>query len=299
MGKGREPDEIAGIFHSYGEYSPDPAKAGHLEARIGRCHVGARFTRSLTRLRGSALVAVAAVWIVWGSVMTGAQGARQDLPPLAIPSLGATESFLFYCAPCHGRGGVGDGAVASALRTRPADLTTLAERNGGQFPRDRVRAYVIGAGRPIAAHGAGDMPVWGPAFKALDASDTRAQVRIDGIVNHIESLQTRDNGAEIFRERCASCHGASAKGNGPMALLMRKPTPDLTQFAKQNGGVFPSERVRRIIDGRDVPSHGDRDMPVWGDTFKRASRDASDDAASARIAALVRYLQSIQERTGE
>jgi hypothetical protein len=63
--------------------------------------------------------------------------------------------------------------------------------------------------------------------------------------------------------------------------------------------TFPSERVRRIIDGRDVASHGDREMPVWGDTFKRASKDASEDAASARIAALVRYLQSIQERPAE
>ena len=84
-----------------------------------------------------------------------------------------------------------------------------------------------------------------------------------------------------------------------MALEMRKPMPDLTQFAKRNGGVFPSERVRRIIDGRDVPSHGDRDMPVWGDTFKRASKEGSDDVANARIAAIVRYLQSIQERAVE
>ena len=241
---------------------------------------------------------VAVTSIALASLVSGEQGTRQEVPLRAIESLGPTESFLFYCAPCHGKGGNGDGTVATALRARPADLTTLAERNGGEFPRDRVRNYITGTGRQIAAHGTGDMPVWGPAFRALE-SDVRARVRIDGLVSHIESLQTKDNGSEIYRERCSTCHGATGKGNGPMALEMRKPMPDLTQFAKRNGGVFPSERVRRIIDGRDVPSHGDRDMPVWGDTFKRASKEGSDDVANARIAAIVRYLQSIQERAVE
>jgi hypothetical protein len=44
--------------------------------------------------------------------------------------------------------------------------------------------------------------------------------------------------------------------------------------------MFPSERVYRIIDGRDVPGHGDREMPVWGDIFKIGS---SSTAVKARI----------------
>ena len=70
------------------------------------------------------------------------QSTQQTPRPLAIESLGGSESYGFYCAPCHGRSGKGDGPVASALRTHPADLTTLAERNGGAFPRERVYAYV-------------------------------------------------------------------------------------------------------------------------------------------------------------
>jgi mono/diheme cytochrome c family protein len=250
--------------------------------------------------RGLALtVAAAAIWVAWATLAAREQGDRRQLPPLAIESLGPTESFGFYCAPCHGRGGRGDGPVALALRVKPADLTTLAERSGGEYPSDRVRAFVTGTGRPVEAHGASDMPVWGPAFRALDASDTRAQVRIDGIVDHIESLQRVENGATLFRQYCASCHGSAARGNGPMASALRKAPPDLTQYAKRNGGMFPSERVQRIIDGRDVASHGDPSMPVWGDAFRRASPKASDETVSARIAALVRYLQSIQERAAE
>jgi len=63
--------------------------------------------------------------------------------------------------------------------------------------------------------------------------------------------------------------------------------------------MFPAERLRRIIDGRDVPSHGDRDMPVWGIAL-RTSRDAGRyDSVEARIDALVRYIQSLQERVAQ
>ena len=72
--------------------------------------------------------------------------------------------------------------------------------------------------------------------------------------------------------------------------------PDLTQFTKRNGGMFPSERVYRIIDGRDVPSHGDREMPVWGDVFRMAPAGSGPGGIKARIDAVVRYLEGIQER---
>ena len=54
--------------------------------------------------------------------------------------------------------------------------------------------------------------------------------------------------------------------------------------------------MHRIIDGRDVPSHGDREMPVWGDVFSGSREGGTSDSAKARIDAIVRYLQGIQER---
>jgi hypothetical protein len=45
--------------------------------------------------------------------------------------------------------------------------------------------------------------------------------------------------------------------------------------------------------GAEVASHGDREMPVWGDVFKLGS---SSDAVKVRIDAIVRYLAGIQER---
>lgn len=232
------------------------------------------------------------------------QAQRQPAPSLVPESLAGSDSFEFYCASCHGRTGTGDGPIASALRSRPADLTTLARRNDGKFPRDRVIAFVTGTGRALAAHGPTEMPVWGPLFRAFDPSDARVRQRIENLVTHVESLQVPstgvDNeGSQLFRTHCASCHGATARGNGPLAEQLRRMPPDLTQFTRRNGGIFPRERVYRIIDGRDVPSHGDREMPIWGDAFKHSGGGSSAESVKARIDAIVAYLEAIQERAAE
>jgi nucleotide-binding universal stress UspA family protein/mono/diheme cytochrome c family protein len=104
-------------------------------------------------------------------------------------------------------------------------------------------------------------------------------------------------GAEVFRMYCASCHGATAHGDGPLASAMTKKPADLTEIAKRNGGQFPSEMVFKTIDGRQpLRGHGGPDMPVWGDVFTR-SRDAGDaERVKAVIQSLVEYLDSIQLR---
>ncbi|MBI4887975.1 MAG: c-type cytochrome [Acidobacteria bacterium] len=224
-------------------------------------------------------------------------------PPVLIDSLAGRDSFERYCAGCHGSDGRGGGPVAAELRTRPADLTLVARRNNGAFPRDRVRDFITGTGRPLPAHGTIEMPVWGPMFRAFE-SDARVRERIANLVGYIETLQRSstagdDEGSRLFRAHCAGCHGADARGHGPEAGRLRRGPPDLTQFAARNGGMFPRERVYRIIDGRDVPAHGDRDMPIWGQVF--GARPGGSDAAAAvkaRIDAIVRYLEGIQERAG-
>jgi mono/diheme cytochrome c family protein len=57
-------------------------------------------------------------------------------------------------------------------------------------------------------------------------------------------------GSATFGIYCGSCHGTSAKGDGPLASQMKNRPADLTQTAKRNGGSFPTEQVARIIDGR-------------------------------------------------
>jgi mono/diheme cytochrome c family protein len=103
-------------------------------------------------------------------------------------------------------------------------------------------------------------------------------------------------GAALYVERCASCHGTTATGDGPMSRALKHAPPDLTMLALRNNGVFPSARVHRIIEGRDVDSHGNREMPVWGDVFKAQGDRSAREATKERIDAIVSYLESIQRR---
>jgi mono/diheme cytochrome c family protein len=108
-----------------------------------------------------------------------------------------------------------------------------------------------------------------------------------------------DAGQTLFTTYCASCHGRSGHGDGPVSVDLRVTPSDLTQYAIRNRDVFPAEKVRRIIDGRDltVRAHGNLEMPIWGDAFKRR-QGLTEQAAQARIEAIVVYLQSLQEHRG-
>ncbi len=111
-------------------------------------------------------------------------------PTLISPSLYGRDNFEFFCAPCHGLQGRGDGPIAAALKTPPADLTKLAVRNGGVYPRQQVEEFVTN-GRPVPAHGTAVMPVWGPTFRSLEPSDRLVKERIANVVQYVESLQVK------------------------------------------------------------------------------------------------------------
>ena len=81
-----------------------------------------------------------------------------------------------------------------------------------------------------------------------------------------------------------------------MSRALKHVPPDLTNLSMKNNGVFPAARVHRIIEGRDVGSHGDRDMPVWGDVFKPQGDRLAREATQKRIDAIVTFLESIQRR---
>ena len=118
-----------------------------------------------------------------------ALAARPQQPLRPTPAGAGDEMYVSYCAACHGRDGRGTGPVVPALKTPAADLTTLAQRNQGHFPIERVRATIRGD-LLVVAHGSKDMPVWGPLFRYLGGgSQAEVDVRIDNLTRYIQSLQ--------------------------------------------------------------------------------------------------------------
>jgi mono/diheme cytochrome c family protein len=128
-----------------------------------------------------------------------AQAGMVERPQQAEILKGELE-FRLYCVQCHGFEGMGNGPVAPALRTRPANLRMLARNRGGVFPEQEVRDFIDGT-KQLAAHGTRDMPIWGLAFQYRGsavgdiqapppASEAEVDQRIDQLVAYIKSIQT-------------------------------------------------------------------------------------------------------------
>jgi mono/diheme cytochrome c family protein len=104
------------------------------------------------------------------------------------------ETFLRYCASCHGSAGKGDGPLASSLTQPPADLTGLARRSGGQYDESAVMAAIDGR-RAVAAHGTRDMPVWGAVFEEEGRGEPypayQGLLKSRFLVDYLATLQER------------------------------------------------------------------------------------------------------------
>ena len=107
-----------------------------------------------------------------------------------------------------------------------------------------------------------------------------------------------DLGKDLYLHSCATCHGESAAGDGPLAELMTVGVPALTGLSAANEGEFPMLKVIQTIDGRQGTRGHGYPMPVWG---KRLARDldtddyGSEEIIRGRILSIAYYLESLQE----
>lgn len=92
--------------------------------------------------------------------------------------------YQAYCASCHGLDGKG---TATALKTRPTDLTLVVKNHNGAYVYDAILGDVA-----VPAHGNKDMPVWGDLFYSLSKGKPNDRVEIQqrasNITTYIESL---------------------------------------------------------------------------------------------------------------
>lgn len=104
------------------------------------------------------------------------------------------------------------------------------------------------------------------------------------------------SGSEMYLAYCASCHGIKGVGEGPVAMHLKAPVPDLTTLSKQNKGVFPRVQVSKVIQGEvSHKTHGLQAMPVWGPVFLSLDR-SQEPVVRIRVSNLADYIESLQAK---
>ena len=134
------------------------------------------------------------------------------------------------------------------------------------------------------------------------------------LTNVVVQAQDLDQGRTEFLSKCAACHGADAKGAGPMASKLKRKPADLTALAKNNNDVFQTDAIAAIVDGRGAISHRRLEMPIWGcrqgpppGPRRKAYQPKPieslldmpcdpEEVIKKRIRAIVEYLGQIQEK---
>ena len=114
-----------------------------------------------------------------------------DIPSEILVAVGRAD-FVEHCASCHGMQGRGNGPAASSLKKTPADLTRIAERNGGEFPAGEISKFIDGRTQ-LPAHGSREMPIWGREFSTRMGDDEIGDELVRGrqliLVEYLRTIQ--------------------------------------------------------------------------------------------------------------
>ncbi|WP_102109627.1 c-type cytochrome [Oceaniglobus roseus] len=103
--------------------------------------------------------------------------------------------FNAVCAACHGADARGGGPARAGMGQRAPDLTLLAARNAGTFPRLKVMGIIDGYHRRTDPHT--HMPVFGDLlaqgdYVGVDTGDGRmtpTPAQLVALVDYLESVQ--------------------------------------------------------------------------------------------------------------
>lgn len=124
-----------------------------------------------------------------------------------------------------------------------------------------------------------------------------AAALLAGLAACVDTRTDEATGQQLYLRYCASCHGTSGRGDGPLAASLSPAPADLTRLASRSGAKFDEAGVMMAIDGRHaVAQHGPRDMPVWGAVFaeKHVDEPFAMYGPTLDVRALTDYLRTIQ-----
>ncbi|QFU09299.1 Cytochrome c [Rhodobacteraceae bacterium THAF1] len=119
----------------------------------------------------------------------------------------------------------------------------------------------------------------------------------------LESEVSRDlpSGKVLYTQSCSGCHGASGRGDGPMAADLTRTPADLTTLAA-DWQEYPQTHVMGYVDGYFRDGTAGEVMPAFGSGMADGPLvpfDAGDGVMSPTPQALIRiadYVETLQVR---
>jgi mono/diheme cytochrome c family protein len=117
------------------------------------------------------------------------------------------------------------------------------------------------------------------------------------VPNFFSLVLTSTSGQEMYTVYCAGCHGKDGRGKGQSSRLCTVPPADLTQFARNNHGVFPAKWISGILHhGTGRPPTGQGYMPVWEPLLSSLQAEPSN-VTETRLQNLPEYVKTLQVKT--
>lgn len=173
--------------------------------------------------------------------------------PAQHPDLAQGQAiFTENCTRCHGENGQGDGefVLTGQLRVPPPDFTD----------QERTRAQVASAWFDVVTHGRIEnlMPPWRDSLSEAE----RWSVTLYAYTLNYQQAQIAE-GASVWAEHCAACHGDTGAGDGPQADADTPPM-DLTQ-----PGALVEQSDERLFD---LLSGGEDAVHAFADTLDASQR---------------------------
>lgn len=229
----------------------------------------------LVRLPVVPAVVIAAGMLAWAAFATGAE-APASAPGTAPPPVGdnplrdadeatreeaRAEAWIVFqrsCRPCHGNLGAGDGPYGATFAEPAADL----RRASRDIAADPVRFTRIRDGAAARS-----VRPWESAMPAFGGELTDRQIW--GLVLLLEDLGKTPSGLDpnatahdVYAARCAACHGANGKGDGPLAAELLPMPRNFVQanyrFRSTEAGAAPldSDAIGSTVRGLGVTAMG-------------------------------------------
>ena len=212
-------------------------------------------TSRIRRAKAS-LIATFGVFGLLLSVVAAGEDGRATVPQ--------TWQMLDYLATDYS-GAVKDGAILSG--SEYAEM-----REFSRTAKSRIRALPPTAASPALLAGA-DALVAQIDAKASPADVSRsahgladALLKAYPIATGPQGTPDLAQGAALYAQRCAACHGASGKGDGPVGLRLSPPPVDFTAQARAD--------QRSALSLYEVITHGVQGTPMagYGETLSASSR---------------------------